>query len=117
MSETPAQLRAKMDERGWQKVAALQLRNPMHRSHEYLAKIGVEVCDGVVIHSLVGSLKPGDIPAEVRVKCIDTLVDKYFVKDFVIQAGYPLDMRYAGPREALLHATFRPELRRQQPLL
>ena len=104
---TPAQLRAKMDERGWQKVAALQLRNPMHRSHEYLAKIAVEVCDGVVIHSLVGSLKPGDIPAEVRVKCIDTLVDKYFVKDFVIQAGYPLDMRYAGPREALLHATFR----------
>ena len=71
---TPAQLRAKMDERGWQKVAALQLRNPMHRSHEYLAKIAVEVCDGVVIHSLVGSLKPGDIPAEVRVKCIDTLV-------------------------------------------
>ena len=55
----------------------------------------------------MGSLKPGDIPAEVRVKCIDTLVDKYFVKDFVIQAGYPLDMRYAGPREALLHATFR----------
>ncbi len=79
----------------------------MHRSHEYLAKIGIEVCDGVVIHSLVGSLKPGDIPAEVRVKCIDTLVDNYFVKDFVIQSGYPLDMRYAGPREALLHATFR----------
>ncbi|BAV92209.1 sulfate adenylyltransferase [Candidatus Desulfovibrio trichonymphae] len=104
---TPAQLRVKMDERGWQKVAALQLRNPMHRSHEYLAKIGIEVCDGVVIHSLVGSLKPGDIPAEVRVQCIDKLVEKYFVKDFVIQAGYPLDMRYAGPREALLHATFR----------
>lgn len=104
---TPAELRAKMDERGWGKVAALQLRNPMHRSHEYLAKIGVEVCDGVVIHSLVGSLKPGDIPAEVRVKCIDMLVEKYFVKEHVIQAGYPLDMRYAGPREALLHATFR----------
>lgn len=104
---TPAELRAKMDERGWGKVAALQLRNPMHRSHEYLAKIGVEVCDGVVIHSLVGSLKPGDIPAEVRVKCIDTLVDKYFVKEHVISSGYPLDMRYAGPREALLHATFR----------
>ncbi|MEG2172593.1 MAG: sulfate adenylyltransferase [Desulfovibrionaceae bacterium] len=104
---TPAELRAKMDERGWGKVAALQLRNPMHRSHEYLAKIGVEVCDGVVIHSLVGSLKPGDIPADVRVKCIDTLVEKYFVKDHVISAGYPLDMRYAGPREALLHATFR----------
>ncbi len=104
---TPAELRAKMDERNWGKVAALQLRNPMHRSHEYLAKIGVEICDGVVIHSLVGSLKPGDIPAEVRVECIDTLVEHYFVKDHVIQAGYPLDMRYAGPREALLHATFR----------
>ena len=102
-----AQLRAEMDKRGWSKVAALQLRNPMHRSHEYLAKIAIEVCDGVVIHSLVGNLKPGDTPAEVRIKCINTLVDKYFVKDFVIQAGYPLDMRYAGPREALLHATFR----------
>jgi sulfate adenylyltransferase len=103
----PAELRAELEERGWSNVAALQLRNPMHRSHEYLAKIAVEVCDGVVIHSLVGSLKPGDIPAEVRVKCIDTLVEKYFVKENVIQAGYPLDMRYAGPREGLLHATFR----------
>ncbi|MFV0421185.1 sulfate adenylyltransferase [Oleidesulfovibrio sp.] len=103
----PADLRAELEERGWANVAALQLRNPMHRSHEFLAKIAVEVCDGVVIHSLVGSLKPGDIPAEVRVKCIDTLVEKYFVKENVIQAGYPLDMRYAGPREGLLHATFR----------
>jgi len=105
--KTPAQLRAEMDERGWKKVAALQLRNPMHRSHEYLCKIGVEVCDGVVIHSLVGALKPGDIPAEVRVDAINTLVEHYFVKKNVIQAGYPLDMRYAGPREALLHALFR----------
>ncbi len=104
---TPAQLREKMEKKGWKKVAALQLRNPMHRSHEYLAKLAAEVCDGVVIHSLVGALKPGDIPAEVRVKCIDTLVENYFVKENVIQAGYPLDMRYAGPREALLHATFR----------
>jgi sulfate adenylyltransferase len=105
--KTPAQLRSEMDERGWANVAALQLRNPMHRSHEYLCKIAVEVCDGVVIHSLVGALKPGDIPAEVRVKAIDTLVEHYFVKKNVIQAGYPLDMRYAGPREALLHALFR----------
>jgi sulfate adenylyltransferase len=105
--KSPAQLRAEMDAKGWGKVAALQLRNPMHRSHEYLAKIAVEVCDGVVIHSLVGSLKAGDIPAEVRLKCIEALVDNYFVKDHIIQAGYPLDMRYAGPREALLHATFR----------
>jgi sulfate adenylyltransferase len=105
--KSPKQLRAEMDAKGWGKVAALQLRNPMHRSHEYLAKIAVEVCDGVVIHSLVGSLKPGDIPAEVRLKCIEALVENYFVKDHIIQAGYPLDMRYAGPREALLHATFR----------
>ncbi len=103
----PAQTRAMFDERGWANVAALQLRNPMHRSHEYLAKIAVEVCDGVLIHSLIGNLKPGDIPADVRVKAIDILIDKYFVKDFVINAGYPLDMRYAGPREGLLHATFR----------
>jgi ATP sulphurylase len=105
--KSPAQLRADMDAKGWANVAALQLRNPMHRSHEYLAKIAVEVCDGVVIHSLVGSLKPGDIPAEVRLECIDSLVKNYFMEQNVIQAGYPLDMRYAGPREALLHATFR----------
>ncbi len=103
----PSELRAELDKRGWSTVAALQLRNPMHRSHEYLAKIAVEVCDGVVIHSLIGNLKPGDIPAEVRVPAINKLVDLYFVKDHIIQAGYPLDMRYAGPREALLHALFR----------
>ena len=104
---SPAEARATFEEKGWSKVAALQLRNPMHRSHEYLAKIAVEVCDGVFIHSLVGNLKPGDIPAEVRIKCIDTLIEKYFVKANVVQGGYPLDMRYAGPREGLLHATFR----------
>jgi sulfate adenylyltransferase len=104
---TPAQSRAHFEEKGWSKVAALQLRNPMHRSHEYLAKIAIEVCDGVFIHSLVGSLKPGDIPADVRIKCINTLIDGYFSKDNVLQGGYPLDMRYAGPREGLLHATFR----------
>jgi len=104
---TPAETRTMFEERGWSDVAALQLRNPMHRSHEFLAKIAIEVCDGVLIHSLIGNLKPGDIPADVRVKAIDCLVENYFVKDNVIQAGYPLDMRYAGPREGLLHATFR----------
>ena len=64
----PAESRKIFEERGWKEIAALQLRNPMHRSHEYLCKIAVEVCDGVFIHSLVGNLKPGDIPAEVRVK-------------------------------------------------
>ena len=103
----PAESRRIFEEKGWSEVAALQLRNPMHRSHEYLCKIAVEVCDGVYIHSLVGNLKPGDIPAEVRVKCIDSLVKNYFVEKNVVQGGYPLDMRYAGPREGLLHATFR----------
>ena len=103
----PAESRKLFEARGWSEVAALQLRNPMHRSHEYLCKIAVEVCDGVYIHSLVGNLKPGDIPADVRVKCIDSLVKNYFVEANVIQGGYPLDMRYAGPREGLLHAVFR----------
>jgi len=103
----PAESRKIFEERGWKEIAALQLRNPMHRSHEHLCKIAVDVCDGVYIHSLVGNLKPGDIPAEVRVRCIDALVKNYFVEKNVVQGGYPLDMRYAGPREALLHATFR----------
>jgi len=104
---TPAQTRAQFDRLGWSKVAAFQTRNPMHRSHEYLAKVAIEVCDGVLIHSLLGNLKPGDIPAEVRTRAISELTDKYFVGKTVVQAGYPLDMRYAGPREALLHALFR----------
>ena len=104
---TPAQTRHLFVQNGWKKVAALQLRNPMHRSHEYLAKIAIETCDGVLIHQLLGKLKAGDIPAEVRVQAIDKLVEHYFVKNTCIQAGYPLDMRYAGPREALLHALFR----------
>ena len=103
----PVESRQKFMEKGWKTVAALQLRNPMHRSHEYLAKIALEILDGLFIHQLVGKLKPGDIPADVRVRCIDTLVENYFKKDSAIQGGYPLDMRYAGPREALLHAVFR----------
>ena len=104
---TPAQTRAEFEQRGWTTIAAFQTRNPMHRSHEYLAKIAIETLDGVMIHSLLGKLKPGDIPAEVRSRAIGTLIENYFVDNTVIQAGYPLDMRYAGPREALLHALFR----------
>jgi len=104
---TPAETRAYFEEKGWSTVAAFQTRNPMHRSHEYLAKIALEIGDGVLIHSLLGKLKPGDIPADVRSNAIGTLIEKYFAPDSVIQAGYPLDMRYAGPREALLHAVFR----------
>ncbi|WP_126446611.1 sulfate adenylyltransferase [Sulfuricystis multivorans] len=104
---TPAETRKKFEEMGWSRVAAFQTRNPMHRSHEYLAKIAIETMDGVLIHSLLGNLKPGDIPAEVRSEAIKVLIDNYFAPNTVIQAGYPLDMRYAGPREALLHALFR----------
>ncbi|OYY60519.1 MAG: sulfate adenylyltransferase, partial [Hydrogenophilales bacterium 28-61-11] len=104
---TPTETRAKFEALGWSKIAAFQTRNPMHRSHEYLAKIAIETMDGVLVHSLLGALKPGDIPAEVRSEAISVLVENYFAPNTVIQAGYPLDMRYAGPREALLHALFR----------
>jgi len=104
---TPAQTRALFDSLGWKSIAAFQTRNPMHRSHEYLAKTAIEVCDGLLVHSLLGALKPGDIPAAVRTRAIAVLAENYFVAKTVVQAGYPLDMRYAGPREALLHALFR----------
>jgi sulfate adenylyltransferase len=104
---TPAETRAAFERLGWSRIAAFQTRNPMHRSHEYLVKVAIEVCDGVLVHSLLGNLKPGDIPAEVRTRAIAALIERYFRSDTVIQAGYPLDMRYAGPREALLHALFR----------
>jgi sulfate adenylyltransferase len=104
---TPAETRAEFDRLGWSRVAAFQTRNPMHRSHEYLAKVAIETCDGVLVHSLLGAVKPGDIPAEVRTKAISVLIENYFRRASVLQAGYPLDMRYAGPREALLHAVFR----------
>ena len=103
----PAETRALFTEKGWSKVAAFQTRNPMHRSHEYLVKVAIEICDGVLIHQVLGALKPGDIPAEVRVKAIDALVHHYFVHGTILQSGYPIEMRYAGPREALLHAVFR----------
>ncbi len=105
--KTPEETRAEFARLGWSRVAAFQTRNPMHRSHEYLVKVAVEVCDGVLVHSLLGNLKPGDIPAGVRTRAISELIDKYFRAGTVVQAGYPLDMRYAGPREALLHALFR----------
>ena len=104
---TPAETRAEFGRLGWSRVAAFQTRNPMHRSHEYLVKVAIEMCDGVLVHSLLGNLKPGDIPAEVRTRAIAALIERYFRPGTVVQAGYPLDMRYAGPREALLHALFR----------
>ncbi|HTT39394.1 MAG TPA: sulfate adenylyltransferase [Burkholderiales bacterium] len=104
---TPEQTRKLFSSLGWSRIAAFQTRNPMHRSHEYLAKVAIEVCDGVLVHSLLGALKPGDIPADVRTAAIAALAKNHFVPSTIVQAGYPLDMRYAGPREALLHALFR----------
>ena len=103
----PAQSRAMFLDRGWSNVAAFQTRNPMHRSHEHLVKIAVEVSDGVFIHQVLGKLKTGDIPADVRAHAIQAMIGNYFRPETVIQAGYPIEMRYAGPREALLHALIR----------
>lgn len=104
---TPTECRDLFEQRGWNKIAAFQTRNPMHRSHEYLVKTVLELFDGVLIHSLFGHLKQGDIPADIRLKAINALIEHYFVAGTVVHSGYPLDMRYAGPKEALLHALFR----------
>lgn len=103
----PIEARILFRERGWLRVAAFQTRNPMHRSHEYLVKIALEVLDGAFIHQVLGKLKPGDVPAEVRTRAVQAMVDNYFRPGTVIQGGYPIEMRYAGPREALLHALIR----------
>lgn len=105
----PAQTRALFEEKGWSNVVAFQTRNPMHRSHEYLVKFAMEsgLVDGACIHAIVGALKAGDIPGEVRVKCYEALVDNWYPKQYISLAVYPMEMRYGGPREALLHAVFR----------
>jgi len=103
----PDESRKMFQELGWKRVSAFQTRNPMHRSHEHLVKIAIDVTDGVFIHQVLGKLKPGDIPADVRVKAIDAMIQNYFKEGTAIQAGYPIEMRYAGPREALFHALIR----------
>lgn len=104
---SPQETRRRFNELGWRTIAAFQTRNPLHRAHEYLTKLALEVCDGVMIHSLLGNLKPTDIPTAVRMAAVAALIRNYYVPGSVLNAGYPLDMRYAGPREALLHALFR----------
>ncbi|EED33814.1 sulfate adenylyltransferase [gamma proteobacterium NOR5-3] len=106
---TAVDIRAEIAERGWEKVVAFQTRNPMHRAHEELCRMALEdlEADGILIHMLLGKLKPGDIPAEVRDASIRKMVEVYFPPNTVMVTGYGFDMLYAGPREAVLHALFR----------
>lgn len=106
---TAVQIRKEIAERGWNKVVAFQTRNPMHRAHEELCRMAMKDldADGILIHMLLGKLKPGDIPADVRDNCIRKMVDAYFPPNTVMITGYGFDMLYAGPREAVLHALFR----------
>jgi sulfate adenylyltransferase len=106
---TAVQIRNEIKEKGWKKVVAFQTRNPMHLAHEELCHMAMDRlgCDGLVIHMLLGQLKPGDIPADVRDNAIRTMVKLYFPPNSVMVTGYGFDMLYAGPREAVLHAVFR----------
>ena len=106
---TAVEIRDSIRKLGWEKVVAFQTRNPMHRAHEELCRMAMEDlgADGILIHMLLGKLKPGDIPADVRDASIRQMVDVYFEPDTVLVTGYGFDMLYAGPREAVLHAIFR----------